>query len=120
MRHENHSRRAAAVYRNLAGALVRSTTEKQIEVVMRRASPSSYISKDAPPILLVHGAKDTVVFIESTDDFYKQMKSAGASIEYLRFQDGTHGVMNQKSQTTTPAMLKFFDTHLRKRDVAQQ
>lgn len=120
MRHKHHSRRAAAVYRNLAGALVRGTTEEQIQSVMRRASPSSHISKDAPPILLVHGAKDTVVFIDSTDEFHQRMKSAGATIEYLRFEDGTHGVMNQKSQTTSPAMLKFFETHLRKVDDAKR
>ena len=118
MLHDHHSRRAAAVYRNLAGALVRGRTQAEIESVMRRASPSSYISKDAPPVLLVHGAKDTVVFIDSTDDFHERMKSAGAQIEYLRFEDGTHGVMNQKSQTTTPAMLRFFETHLGRRENA--
>jgi dipeptidyl aminopeptidase/acylaminoacyl peptidase len=40
------------------------------------------------------------------------MKSAGADIKYLRFEDGTHGVMGQKARTTTPAMLKFFEKHL--------
>ncbi len=116
MIHEHHSRRAATVYRNLAGALVRGTTQTEIEAVMRRASPSSYIRKDTPPILLIHGAKDPVVFIDSTDDFHTRMKSAGANIEYLRFDDGTHSVMGQKSRTTTPAMLKFFETHLRGND----
>lgn len=81
---------------------------------MHRALPSFYISKDAPLIFLIHGVKDTVVFIDSTDDFHKRMKSAGATIEYVRFEDGTHGVMNQMSRTTAPAMLKFFETHLRK------
>lgn len=114
--HAHHSRRAATVYRNLAGALVRGTTQAEIESVMRRASPSSYISKDTPPMLLIHGAKDTVVFIDSTDEFHERMKSAGAEIEYLRFEDGTHGVMGQKSRTTTSAMLKFFKTHLRGSD----
>ena len=112
MQHPNHSKRAAAVYQNLAGALVRGTPAVEIEVVMRRASPSSYIRKNVPPVLLVHGAKDTVVFIDSTDDFHTQMNSAGANIEYLRFDDGTHEVMEQKGRTTTPAMRKFFQTQL--------
>lgn len=79
---------------------------------MRRASPSSYIDRDSPPILLVHGAKDTVVFIDSTDGFYNHMVSAGAEIEYRRFSDGTHRVMGQKARITTPAMNKFFEKHL--------
>lgn len=112
MLHSHHSRRATSVYRNLAGALVRGTSEAKAEAVMRQASPSSYIRKDVPPVLLVHGAKDTVVFIDSTDEFHTRMKSAGANIEYLRFEDGTHGVMGQKGRTTTPAMRKFFATHL--------
>jgi acetyl esterase/lipase len=112
MRHPNHSKRAAAVYRNLAGALNRGIAESEVQAVMRRASPSSYIRKDVPPVLLIHGAKGTVVFIDSTDEFHKKMKSAGADIEYLRFEDGTHGVTGQKARTTTPAMLKFFGKHL--------
>lgn len=112
MLHPNHSKRAAAVYRNLAGALKRGIPESELLAVMRRASPSSYIRKDVPPVLLIHGAKDTVVFIDSADDFHTRMKSAGADIKYLRFEDGTHGVMGQKARTTTPAMLKFFETHL--------
>ena len=52
MQHPNHSKRAAAVYQNLAGALVRGTPAVEIEVVMRRASPSSYIRKNVPPVLL--------------------------------------------------------------------
>lgn len=112
MQHDNHSRRAETVYRNLAGALVKGTTQTEIESVMRKASPSTYITKDAPPVLLIHGAKDTVVFIDSTDDFYERMKTGGAEIEYLRFADGTHGVMGQKGRITTPAMNGFFKKHL--------
>lgn len=113
MSHSNHSKLAATVYRNLAGAKKRGTPESQIKAVMRRASPSSYVRKHVPPIMLVHGAKDTIVFIDSTDVFAKQMKEAGADITYLRFKDAGHGVMGQKGVKTMPAMYLFFEKHLR-------
>jgi dipeptidyl aminopeptidase/acylaminoacyl peptidase len=112
MQHPHHSNRAVSVYRNLAGALVRGRSVAEVEAMMCRASPCSYIRKNVPPVMLIHGAKDNVVFIDSTDDFHTRMKSADANIEYLRFEDGTHGVMGQKGRTTIPAMRKFFETHL--------
>ncbi len=114
MLHEKHSRRAAWVYRNLAGALDRTRPAKEIEATMRAASPSTYVRKDAAPILLIHGAKDEVVFIQSTDEFHKSMKVAGADIEYLRYEDAGHAVMGQKGRETMPAMSKFFERHLKR------
>ena len=113
MLHEKHSRRAAWVYRNLAGAQDQNRGAEMIEATMRAASPSAYVHKDAPPILLIHGAQDEVVFIQSTDEFHTSMKDAGAEIEYLRYEDAGHGVMGQKGRETMPAMSKFFRQHLK-------
>jgi len=112
MLHSNHSKRAATVYRNLAGGRNRDTPDSEIRAVMRRASPSSYVRKEVPPIMLVHGAKDTVVFIDSTDEFFNAMKAVATDITYLRFEDAGH-VMGQKGAKTTPAMHAFFEKHLR-------
>lgn len=113
MLHKEHSRRAAWVYRNLAGALDPTRRAEMIEATMRAASPSTYIRKDAAPILLVHGVKDEIVFIQSTDEFHTSMNAAGADIEYLRYEDAGHGVMGQKGRETMPAMSKFFQRHLK-------
>ena len=112
MRHPDHSKRAATVYRNLAKGSNRNLSDAEIDKVMRQASPSTYVRKDVPPIILVHGAKDTVVFVQSTDEFVKAMKAAGADITYLRFKDGSHGVMGQKRSKTYPGMFKLFEQTL--------
>jgi acetyl esterase/lipase len=112
MRHPNHSKRAATVYRKLAKGGNRNLSDAATDKIMQQASPSTYIRKDVPPIILVHGAMDTVVFIESTDEFVKAMKTAGADITYLRFANGTHGVMGQKRSKTYPAMFKLFEQNL--------
>lgn len=115
MRHPKHGKRAVTAYWKLARGRNRKLTEAKTREELRQASPSSYVSKEAPPILLVHGAKDDVVVIDSTDEFVKNMKAAGADIGYLRYDDGTHGVMGQKGRETTPAMNAFFKEHLRHR-----
>ena len=114
MLHATHSKRAASVYRKLAGGMDRGKAESELRAVARRASPSSYVRGGVPPIMLVHGAKDTVVFIDSTDEFYEAMKAVDADITYLRFEDAGHGVMGQKRAQTSPAMHTFFEEHLRR------
>lgn len=113
MLHPNHSKRAASVYRTLAAGRNRKVSEAEIESIMKQASPTTYIHKDAPPIILVHGAKDKVVFIDSTDEFAKAMKNANAEITYLRYEDAGHAVMGQKGSKTMPAMYDFFEKHLK-------
>jgi acetyl esterase/lipase len=113
MLHPAHSKRAAAAYRGLATGKDRSVSESAANRVLREASPASYIRADAPPLLLVHGVDDAVVIIDSTDEFVKAMKDAGADIAYLRCEGAGHGVMGQNARETTPAMLSFFEKHLR-------
>lgn len=113
MQHAGHSVRAARVYRNLAGACDGKMSEDQISAVLKQASPATYVSKETPPIMLVHGVRDDIVFVQSTDDFVEVMQGAGAPISYLRYEDGSHAVMFQKQSETIPAMLEFFATHLK-------
>ena len=112
MQDESHSKRAVFAYRNLATGGDPSVSDSKMKDMLRKASPSSYVRKDAPPILLVHGVKDEVVVIDSTDAFVQSMKKAKADITYLRFDDAGHSVMGQKGRQTKPAMMDFFKTHL--------
>ena len=109
---ESHSKRAKFAYLQLARGTDRSLSDSKAEKVMKEASPSSYVSRDVPPLLLVHGTADDVVIIDSTDKFVESMKEAGAAIAYLRFEGAGHGVMGQKANETTPEMLKFFKKNL--------
>lgn len=77
--------------------------------------PIGYIRKDVPPMFLIHGVEDEVVSVKDVDDFVNKMKDAGADIEYLRIDDGDHGVayLGHLDQTD-PAMEAFFDRTLKK------
>jgi acetyl esterase/lipase len=56
----------------------------------REASPSSYVSADAPPLLLIYGAADGQVGVETSDLLVSRLQQAGVKdLTYLRL--GTYG-----------------------------
>jgi alpha-L-fucosidase 2 len=63
----------------------------EAERVIRDASPATYIRKDMPPYLLIHGSKDFNVPIEQSYLMCKAMKKAGASCELIAIEGGAHG-----------------------------
>jgi len=50
--------------------------EERLELA-RLVSPQTYVSANCPPMLLLHGAADTVVPVEETQHFYQTLKAAG-------------------------------------------
>ena len=78
----------------------------------RRASPVSYVAKDAPPFLLFHSRDDAVVpYIQGTA-LKEALQDVGATVTLRTYNDGGHGVFNQKKNQTYPAMEAFFGKHL--------
>jgi acetyl esterase/lipase len=82
----------------------------------RRASPISYIHKDAPPFLFVHGTADTIVPIQQSEEMVDKLQKAGASARLIRVEKEGHG-LNRESpslrKSLAEAML-FFDENLKK------
>ncbi len=59
---------------------------------LRAASATSYIARDMPPYLLIHGDLDTTVAPEQSERFREKMKAAGNACELLRVPNGGHGM----------------------------
>jgi acetyl esterase/lipase len=57
----------------------------------RRVSPRSWVRKDLPPILTIHGDADPVVPYEHGVDLTKELRNAGADAELLPIHQGAHG-----------------------------
>lgn len=56
-------------------------------------SPTSYVKKDLPPILLIQGTADTTVRPETVDAFVEKLKAAGVEdLTYLKVEGANHGV----------------------------
>lgn len=57
----------------------------------RRVSPRTWVRKDLPPILTIHGDADPVVPYEHGVDLTKELRNAGADAELLPVHQGAHG-----------------------------
>lgn len=66
------------------------------------ASPITYIGKSKLPILMIHGDKDSIVPIAQGDNFYAKAKKVGMKIEYIRVQNGKHGLGSYDGSPTFP------------------
>lgn len=84
-----------------------------------KASPVTYITADAPPFLVIHGDKDTVVEVEQSDLFVKALQAVDAPVEYLRVENAQHGFWEVKAPIDPPmpritaAVVAFFEKTLR-------
>lgn len=58
-------------------------------------SPGHHIGPHTPPTLIVHGEKDTVVFLASVEVFAAEMKRAGRPCTLIRYPEAGHGFFNQ-------------------------
>ena len=60
--------------------------------VLRDASSTSYLRKDLPPYLLIHGDKDDKVPYEQSVQFQQKMKAIGARCDFITIKEGGHGM----------------------------
>ncbi|NJD10174.1 MAG: alpha/beta hydrolase [Gemmatimonadetes bacterium] len=77
--------------------------------------PIGYITRDAPPMLLLQGTADPIVRVELVDAFIEKMKAAGArDVNYVRVEGADHDVAYSDAlNITRPAMDSFFVRTLR-------
>jgi len=60
--------------------------------VLIRASPVTYVKKEMPPFLLMHGSKDEDVPYEQSVEMCQKMKQSGASCELITIEGAPHGM----------------------------
>lgn len=75
----------------------------------RLASPLAFVSKDDPPILIVHGDQDKVVPVKQSVVFADKLKRAGVDVTLHVAKGASHGVMNAG---TIPMASAFLDEYL--------
>ncbi|MFN8007225.1 MAG: alpha/beta hydrolase [Terriglobia bacterium] len=63
--------------------------------VIKDASPITYVQKDMPPYLLIHGTKDYDVPYEQSVLMQNAMRKAGARCDLITIQGGGHGGWDQ-------------------------
>ena len=94
-----HNRPEAPLWRFFPG-------NKYDEAFAREASPASYVHPGAPPMIVVHGAKDELVPPGQALAFAEALKKAGVDVTLRIDPDRGHDVMNAASVDEAIAFFK--------------
>jgi acetyl esterase/lipase len=80
----------------------------------RRVNPITYVTKDDPPFLIVHGDKDQSVPHNQSQLLYEALKKAGVKVKFHTVKGAGHGRFN--SPQVDKMVDDFFDRHLKPRN----
>jgi acetyl esterase/lipase len=88
----------------------------------RRASPITYVGRDSPPFLLVHGDADPEVPIAQSEKLEAALRAADVEVTFIRVVNANHSFLSVTGQPVTPgyqeiqrAVAAFFQKHLKPR-----
>jgi acetyl esterase/lipase len=80
------------------------------------ASPIKLLSRDDPPLLLVHGTEDKGTHLDQSTRFREAALAAGVPCELIVVAGAGHAFhLQPEQQDLRPAVLSFFARHLRPR-----
>jgi acetyl esterase/lipase len=86
--------------------------------ILKRASPVTYVSSNAPPFLILHGDHDGLVPLQQSEELYERLKAAGDSATFIVITNFSHGYtpFGLKSSPNFAGLSKiiadFFDKNL--------
>ena len=86
---------------------------KTDRTLYKRASPIEYVTKDAPPTLMIHGTFDVVVPIIHSERMLEKLQAAGATAELTKVFGAGHGFTGVTMTRATEDTVKWLDTHLK-------
>ena len=76
-----------------------------------KANPITYVSKDNPPFLIIHGDQDKLVPFHQSVLLKDALEKAGVSVTFYRVEGGGHGWFRDPK---VPELTKaFFEQHLK-------
>ena len=87
----------------------------KVPELVREASPTTYVTKDDPPILIIHGTKDPLVPYQQSVVFADELRKSGVQVTLLKIENGEHGGFNSEEVSTRTKM--FIAKHLLGRDI---
>jgi acetyl esterase/lipase len=81
----------------------------------RQAAPVTYVDKQAPPFLFLHGTADMTVPIEQAKLLQRKLREAGVQAELFESPGATHGYFNRPPffEPTLQRMEAFLVEHFR-------
>jgi dipeptidyl aminopeptidase/acylaminoacyl peptidase len=89
----------------LIGGAIQQNKQK-----VARADPITYVSKDDPPFLILHGDRDSTVPPNQSQLLYDALKKAGVEAKLHFVKGAGHGFRDREADEM---MRAFFDRHVK-------
>jgi dipeptidyl aminopeptidase/acylaminoacyl peptidase len=102
---------AAAQIDSPIGQLI-GPTNGDANAKFRAASPVTYVSKDDPPFLIVHGDQDQLVPVRQSERLHTALQAAGVPSELVILPGAGHGGPQFLDETNRRKLTEFFRNHL--------
>jgi acetyl esterase/lipase len=77
----------------------------------RRLSPMTYVRKDLPPILTIHGDADQTVPYEHGFNLTKALRDVGVDAQMISVPNGKHGFTKEEWAGLLPQIFTFLQRH---------
>jgi acetyl esterase/lipase len=99
----------------LSNRQIQQNPHSEEVILYREASPTTYVSSDDPPFLLIHGDEDTVVPFSQSELFQEELIKSGVTVELIRVPGGGHGasILVPNAPDYFGPMVELFDRYLR-------
>lgn len=75
---------------------------------LRFVSPLTYMNPDLPPILILHGQKDSLVSVEGSEEYKREADEVGADVNLVELPYTNHGTDQQANRTILLNWLKNY------------
>lgn len=75
-------------------------------------SPVNYVSKNSPPVFIVHGDADPTVPYQQSVDLHKKLLEAGVKTEFITVEGGLHGKFDKDKNAEINKKIAAFLTGL--------
>jgi len=91
--------------------------EEPYRSLARKADPITYVTKDDPPFLIMHGDKDMSVPLHQSKLLYDALKKVGVDATLYVVKGAGHGLRGgeESSEKLREIVAEFFDKHLKER-----
>jgi dipeptidyl aminopeptidase/acylaminoacyl peptidase len=93
----------------LIGGPIQENREK-----VRRANPVTYVTREAPPLLIVHGDRDPLGPFNQSELLVDALRNAGRAPEFRRLEGVLHGGPAFNTPEIRALVLAIFNRHLKR------
>ncbi len=78
------------------------------ENFLKFISPINYVTKDSPPVLILHGTADPLVPYHDSADLYAKLQTVGVKTKFITVQGGGHGDFPQAKNLEFNGIVESF------------